>query len=767
MANDRNKKASAGAHNTGDDLDSLGVTQLLDELRDVPPVGAADDSFSLEDILAEFGTKTEPVYREVSAEDTAVPTEENPEPKKPEPAAKAEEKGTQEGEKKPRLVTNIVRSWEGGHFGDLDLNAPPDPTPWKKKGGEEGTNIHDTKPRVKVPHVSTDTIRHIPGAINGEEYDASGATRGFRIKKKEPQVDREMPIDYIKREEKRVRGQKRRAVLLFLLCLPVCYMVIAAQLGWPMLPFAAYDAHPFRFVLALAAAQLVALVLAYDIVAQGIRGLVCARPNIEGVVVFSNLMCLAHAAMSLVNHGVNVQMPYCAVSCVSLFFAVHGTHLKRRAWLRACKTAGATKEPAGVFTKDFYGDLNVFRHSIEDRETFVGHLTAQDGAEKFWGYFSVIVIVASVAFASVGAFAGGNGQNFVWALAAVSSLASPFFATMCYAQPFSIVTKKLSDVGAAIAGWYAVQELSGDLQVILRDTDVFPHGCVKLHGIKMFGEHSLEKTLAYATSIIKESRSGLYKVFAELLKSQYGRTEKVSALRYHESGGVEGVINGDRVLLGTASFMQRSGISMLERANVRNAVYIAINSELAGVFNVAYKVNGEVQNGFDAMKRRKIRLVLATIDFNLTPMMVEAHFGLSKGKRLKKKKKRGKGDGFTADGLDLAEYTALDSELIYPEVEERIDLSSDEQTIDRDPCAVVSRDGFAPMASSIIGARKLRSAAVKNTVLSAVCTIIGMLLMFYIVFCASAAAASPYNVLMYMALWTLVSFITSLRTGDF
>lgn len=795
MPTDRNKKTPDKASNIAERIDPLGVTQLLDELKHIPSVGSKDDSFNLEEVLAEFGSgKSAKLYEDLPKEKPAAPQKADKEKvsEKTKPAIKKEikaqthEKEVQVQEIKvaknePKLITNIVRPWEDGKFGDLDLSAKPEPAPWKKKTEENASDgLSDTKTRIKTSSKAEedtkrlnnkqrmfDTVTRIKNEAATVFFDDNGQTRGFRINKKEPQVQHELPADFVKREEKRVKWQKKRAILLFLLCLPMCYLMATAQLGWPMLSVAEYALHPFRFVLALTAMQCVAMLLAYDVVIKGIRGFTLLRPNAESAVIFANFASLLHAIVSLINHGVNIAIPYCAISCVTLFFAVCGMYLKNRAFLRACKTAGATKEPVGIFVKDFYGDRNVFKHNIEDRETFVGHLTAQDGADRFWSYFASIVIVASLVFAAVASYGTGNGERFIWGLAAISSLSAPFFVMHCYAHPFAIVCKKLTDIGAALAGWYAAQELTGDLRVILRDTDIFPHGYVKLHGLKVYGNHSLEKTLAYTTSIIKESRSGLYKVFAELLKSQFGKTEKVYGLKYHESGGVEAEVNGDKVFLGTAGFMLRMGLRVSESANVKNAIFIAINSEVAGVYNVTYKVNSEVQNGFEAMKRRRIRLVLATIDFNLTPMMVETQFGLMEGKRLKKRKRRKKDKNITSYSEDWSRAAFSESDLIYPEIEKRLDLSSEEQTLDRDPCAVVSRGGFAPMAFSIIAAARLRRATKRNIFLSAVSALIGMLLMFYLVFCGSVTAATPHNVFIYMMLWTIPAYIVSKRAGEF
>ena len=71
------------------------------------------------------------------------------------------------------------------------------------------------------------------------------------------------------------------------------------------------------------------------------------------------------------------------------------------------------------------------------------------------------------------------------------------------------------------------------------------------------------------------------------------------------------------------------------------------------------------------------------------------------------------------------------------------------------------------MAFSVIAARRLQKATIRNIVLSSVSAVIGMLLMFYLTFCGSLAAATPYNVIVYMLLWSIAEYIISRRSGDF
>ena len=56
MPKNRNKKTPSPASYIEESLDSIGVTQLLEELKNVPSVRDRDSSYNLEEVLAEFGS---------------------------------------------------------------------------------------------------------------------------------------------------------------------------------------------------------------------------------------------------------------------------------------------------------------------------------------------------------------------------------------------------------------------------------------------------------------------------------------------------------------------------------------------------------------------------------------------------------------------------------------------------------------------------------------------------------------------------------------
>lgn len=102
-------------------------------------------------------------------------------------------------------------------------------------------------------------------------------------------------------------------------------------------------------------------------------------------------------------------------------------------------------------------------------------------------------------------------------------------------MPWNSLCRRLSGVGAAIAGWDGVAGGNG-AGILLTDTDLFPPGSVALNGIKIFGNFSVEKVVAVTATLIRDSGSGLDKIFHDLLRSQGAIYRRCSAFERCEGG---------------------------------------------------------------------------------------------------------------------------------------------------------------------------------------------------------------------------------------
>jgi len=688
-----------------DTVSDMSVQDVLDEIN----AGTYSDDeidINIEDILAEFSGETE--KRPVVVKEAPVAKKEEVQ-EKTEPDVPEEVEGEPEGEKRVRMVETIVRPWENGIYVKEMSEAETKPEKEKKE-----------KKRRRNASLS-------------ETFDTFTRSELFEEKIKEAPLETRSVDEIIKENRKVSKLLGLRSLVLLILSVLSCYLAFASPLQWFMPDFISYIAHPFRYLFLTAFFQICAMLLAVDVISKGLSRLFSLHPNADSAIAFSSFASLIHVITIMAAPQWKGWLPYSCISVLTLFFAIYSKWIYAKAVCRACRTVKSAKHPSTVHITNRYDEVNIIKQENDDTKSFIAHINDKDAFRTFWTFVSPIVIIASIVFAGIASIGTGNAEHFFWALAAISSVSTPFFATLCFAHPFAVTAKRLSLIGTAISGWFSAAKLSKKANFIVRDEDVFPKGTITLHGLKVLGDFSLEQTVCYAASIIAETKSDLVDVFSDLLKSRYQETIEVKNLKYHEAGGVEAQVGKDVVLLGSAGFLLRSGVHLAAGAKTKNAVFIAINKEPAGVFNINYKANVEVERALHILVKKKVPVVLAVRDFNLLPMMVESTFGLK------------------------------DGSLEYPEIEDRLDLSSDEQFVNEDACAVITRSGLYPFSESVIAAKRLRSATIRNICLTCVGAIIGMLLMFYLTFMQRPILVTPHTVFVYMMMWMLPTYLLSAR----
>ncbi len=690
--------------------DEFSVGEILRELKESPNgKRTVESTFDIDDILAEFGTqsgaepaqKSEPVIVEKTAESTQKLPEKEPD------------------------------------FEEIPMEKPQKESKQKQKKQETPPKKKE-KPAKKKIKQDTSDLHPLSDYFGSEAAAATQKPKREKVTKQKKPLERKdgpsvAPQEYVEMKKSAARLRGLCAVLLLFACAALFYLCFAPTLGIPIPAEITFAGGADLHHILVLVVSVFAMLIGFPVLVDGIRQFAQMRLGVEAALTFAQAANLLHILMNLCFPNGQLQQPYAPVAVFALFFAVCGLWKRDRARIRACKAAGMSKEPLGVYSNEWYREINIIKQPVHDQNCFARRVEDPDVAVRFWSFLAPLVIAAALIFSVPAGIVSRDLHRSFWTLAAVSSAITPFFALYAFAQPYSILTRHLSGLGSAITGWYAAETLTGEQNLIIRDSDLFPKGSTAIHGIKMLGHFSLEQTLSYVTSVFQESNNGLFPVFYEELKSKFGRLVAVRNMRHYESGGVEAELEGNQVLIGTGAFMIRMGVQLGEEKDAKNVVFVAINGSAAGVFHIKYKGNEEIRDVLLDAIEQNVKPVLAVVDFNLTPMMVEQKFDLP------------------TDSME------------YPNIEDRLDLATDSRFLDKDACAFVTRSGFVPFASCLLAAKRLRKITMRNVLLTALCVFFGMMVMFCLTWMGNTYASAPYNLFWYQLLWMLPMLLISQR----
>ena len=705
-----------------------------------PPVAEPEETYSLEDIMREFGGWTkredpepEPIPEVPPPEDPAPEPQPAPPPASvPEPPAPVKIVRL-EPEKKPSEVMRVAADPEPKKpkttFKLVDLSG--DTIPFQAVKEE---NLEESAPPVHTEPVEMPEEPAGPEPDRKQEKAEARARKrsAQRLKKQEQQrrkaqrqarraARREEPeMIYPSPEDACAAYAKAGTLRLRLLASGLMMLVsvcLLAVTSWPLGGLDLTDSvGPFST--AMLALLLGQCLLSYEVFIRGIYQALTMR--------FDLLSLLTLTAVLVIGDGFFAipagRVPFCTGVSVALLLALWGVQLEKKAKWRTLKTVLSMENPVAAVKQEkaWHGLDCIFRQegSLDD---FTAMLETPDAATKVMRVYAPLMAVVTAALALLAAV---RGAGFLWAWSALLLAAMPGGGFIACCRPFSILAKRLHQTGAAICGWRGAKILSGESGIVIQDQDLFPAKNIAMNGMKMYSDLPIRQVVGYAAAVVQAAGSGLLPLFEEVLKNENGRRVTVDSFRQYEGGGLGAEIRGDVVLLGSLPFMRLMGVHVPEGTRIQSAAYISVNKELVGVFALTYEPSVSTRSGLHSVIRSTgLTPILATRDFMITPALVKKRYKVS------------------AERLE------------FPVVAERIRLSAANAGSGGKQGALMAKDSFLSFSAAVTSGRLLRRAVHSAVTVALLSGILGTALLCVLTYLGAVEAASAANLLLYQLLW--------------
>lgn len=350
--------------------------------------------------------------------------------------------------------------------------------------------------------------------------------------------------------------------------------------------------------------------------------------------------------------------------------------------------------------------------------------TETTGPEKALNIYAWIAFLASAVVGIVGAVYGGVSAGLhTWSAAILA--ATPVTIFISQSRPNAVLERRLHKLGAVICGWKGVTAANCSAAVPLTDSDLIPAGSVKINGVKFYTDRDTDLTIAYATALMNASGSCLGNLFTQLLESRNGLHFDVDNFRIYESGGLGGDIGEEPVLAGTLSFMQAMGVDFPEGTRVNQAVYLAVDGELCGVFALTFGKLKGVSAGLNTLCGYR----------SLTPVLTCDNFLLD-------------------EGFIRSKFNVNTRRFAFPSLDERARLAAwnPEESV---PCALTTQEGLAPAAFAITGAKSLRTASIWGAAVHMTGGIVGIAMVLILTLVNATELLSASNLLLFEIIWAI------------
>ena len=741
------------------------------DLREIKSlIGDADSGgFSLDDILAEFGGNPSarpggiPVRPSRDKRDNVVAFPggtKRPEPEEeledtPEsadeeeevPGSQPEDESDEEPDEYPEDEDQPEESSD--EPGESDQDAPEDEDADEEEpdqnGGDDrivefpqpesilsaffkglGRKADDYADQMYAEDENTDLneVRRLEKLIPGtdrEEHRDFDLRRLRKPRPPEPPPPDTDPHDLAKTYGRGLKALRLRALVVALLFLAALAQLIVPAVGLVWLP--PLDSMAIQ---CWGAAGLMALglLLGLDVLVVGLSRAFHGKVGMDSLTALACLTTLGDGVVLALTGDGAARLPYTAVALAGLWCQLHGSYHKKCALRLSCRTAAASSHPYRVtLDEGKWNGRDTYAKWSGDCRDFGSRVQMDDGAQLIFRRYCPLLLLGDILLSVLATVGRGRSLELLWGMSALFCATAAFGGALAYGRSFHKIARRLIQSGGALAGWPGAACARRGDRVLITDGDLFPPGYVELNGYKVLGDFPMERVVAYTATLIRDSGSGLTKLFHDHLRALGGLMRNADHLHCYEGGGLSANIRGDQVLVGSAAFMNLMEVSLPVGLNVKNAVFCAIDGELAGIFALSYTLPDTVFPSIEELMREKVGPVLATRDFNLIPAMLKQRFKLA------------------ADKMD------------FPPVERRRELSDPDQSHSDQLVALLCREGIYPLAESVTGARRLRWATVVGAVLCCVGSTLGLLLAAYLVSAQAYGSLSPLNLLIFLITW--------------
>ena len=712
------------------------------------PSLSEDETYSLESILAEYGkggrqpAQTAPPPAADPAPEPA-PAAENPVPT-PQP----EEITTRLPKTKKKSKT---RKWKEKRQDTAEfpvIRTAPAEKPVKPAPPPPPAPEEELPPdRVSLKHVMHDTV----DAVLAENDDGilappltlkerlQGLLPRSRSRRKprqdteqlwaeperqppEPEPEPEPDSDEAFRAEKRRVKHLRRS--LTLVSVPVAALIVLAVLeGLEYMPALWWENAMLRGGVP-GGCLLLAVLLAMDVWQYAFRELRRQHVTCQLGTLLLVLVVMAHCAVNAIG-GQTEHAPVAATTAVLVWVELWAMLLDCETRREAFQLVNVGGEPPYVASRT---DAGVCKQ--KGRLSGFYRLTDQpDPARRWQWYLTPLLLSVATLLSAVICLKGQCMDRFLWVWSAHLTVALPLSLPLTAVLPLKRLQHRLTRGGSALAGYAGAPPLSRSRQLLVTENDLFPTGTVAFNGYKVYGEERI-RMLSYAAGMAQAAHSQLSPLFRQQLAAEGGFSARVDDLRFCEEGGVVGTIRGETVAMGSAYFMRKQKVALPHDLKLQTGVFLAIDGVLGAIFVIKYQPSRNVEWALRALHRARLRPVLAVRSGNVTPGLLKRKFG-------------------------------VDCKPVYPNVSARLALSDVMEQQGTLPHAVIYREGLMPLTETVIGCRRLRSAARVGTWLCYLGAAVGLFLTYYLISAGSYATLSPLYMLGFLALWLLPTLLLS------
>ncbi|MBQ6042000.1 MAG: hypothetical protein IJL32_14655 [Oscillospiraceae bacterium] len=560
-------------------------------------------------------------------------------------------------------------------------------------------------------------------------------------------------------------SQTIRVVLLGILTF---FSSIVTLLDWvPNLRIPAFlssQASPFSFLTIQLLFGFAGLLLCGSLLKNGYLKLIQFRADCDSLAAMSIISAELAAFLMLPSQSMlksGTVSVYISVGLLSLLLNAVGKKLIATRALRNYERLTDGNPKYGIhyvederrsenLTRGTTGDFPILAamQPIEEPEDFLKYTFSTDIADKFCRTAVPLILLFALVFSVLISFIRAPQVESAVCYG-MSVFALCFSACACTAitlisnLPMAAGTKDYVRNSGLLLGYQSVDDFFDVNTIMVDAVTLFPRNATKLESIHVVGEGHIDQALQYAASLTQHAGSILKDLFSGAILAEDNMLLPVENYAYDEGKGISGWIGNKRVLLGTRDMMIEHSVEGIPVSSKvkgltppgAEALYLSVAGSVSALYIIRLETNKSVKKWIRELERENLFLIIRSNDAILSQRRIAKMFGVRE-ERLK----------------------------IIPARLEK-DFAEETAPLKKGSPSMLCAGRLAGFVQTIVGAKRIRSAAAIGMLVQTVTACLGLLFAVLFIFIRAYKDVSGGVLLMYHLICTIVT-VLSVRMKD-
>lgn len=381
-----------------------------------------------------------------------------------------------------------------------------------------------------------------------------------------------------------------------------------------------------------------------------------------------------------------------------------------------------------------------YQHATDFLSDYLKISYAPDPCEEFSGKIAPVVAIASILIGIIYFLVSKDIISAITSVVVMCCIGISFSAITAANIPLFSFSKQALKYNAMVSGFPSVRQFCDTSAIMVKASELFPRGSVKLESIRDLVGLGLDDILLSAAAVLREANSPMANVFHYLEQENPTTVTRVESVLYEEKAGIVGWVNGVRILIGNRTLMDRYHIDIKsqtveERYEKRGQFvsFIAFGGQLAAQVVVSYHPNSVIEKNLLKAEENGICFIVSSTDVNLTSDTIANIYSLYSK---------------TVKVLSIGYANSCN---------ESMDRKDDTAR-----AYLATRGKFSSLCRAISGCVKIKSNLTMAMIVQIFGIVLGILLCAIMSLYAGVARLTVFNILLYIVFWVIATLLAGI-----